>query len=67
MNQYKFVLFQDNAGEWRWRLQHSNGNTVADSGEGYKNKGDATHEIENLKAGISAAPVEELPGFIGKI
>ena len=30
-----FEVFRDSAGEWRWRLVASNGNIIADSGEGY--------------------------------
>ena len=28
-------VYRDTAGEWRWRLWASNGNVIADSGEGY--------------------------------
>jgi uncharacterized protein YegP (UPF0339 family) len=31
----KGVVYQDRAGEYRWRLVSSNGRTIADSGEGY--------------------------------
>jgi len=30
-----FELYQDRAGEYRWRLRHDNRNIIADSGEGY--------------------------------
>lgn len=33
-------VYQDSAGEWRWRVLAGNGKTVADSGEGYKRQGD---------------------------
>ena len=32
--------YQDQAGEYRWRRLADNGNTIADSGEGYVNKRD---------------------------
>lgn len=35
---YKFKLYKDKKGEWRWSLYASNGRKVADSAEGYKNK-----------------------------
>lgn len=35
---YKCHIYQDDAGEWRWRLKSSNGRIVADSGEGYTKK-----------------------------
>jgi uncharacterized protein YegP (UPF0339 family) len=28
----KYKVYKDRAGEWRWRLVASNGNTVTDSG-----------------------------------
>lgn len=31
----KFRVYEDRAGEYRWRLVAGNGRTVADSGEGY--------------------------------
>lgn len=34
----KPVFYKDKAGEWRWRLVAANGETVADSGEGYTRK-----------------------------
>lgn len=39
MNKVQF--YKDLADEWRWRVTSKNGNIIADSGEGYKNKGDA--------------------------
>lgn len=37
----KAVVYKDQAGEWRWRLQADNNRTIADSGEGYNNRTDA--------------------------
>ncbi|MFC5278414.1 HVO_2922 family protein [Halorubrum rubrum] len=44
-----FELYEDNAGEYRWRLRHRNGNVVADSGEGYASKGGARDAIERVR------------------
>ena len=33
-----FEVYEDRAGEWRWRLVHDNGNIIADSGEGYASR-----------------------------
>ena len=33
-----FKIYQDKAGEWRWRASARNGRIVADGGEGYKRK-----------------------------
>jgi len=41
-----FLLRQDNAGEWRWRYDASNGETLFVSSEGYKNLKDAERSIE---------------------
>lgn len=32
------VIYRDRAGQWRWRRTTPNGNIIADSGEGYKNR-----------------------------
>jgi uncharacterized protein YegP (UPF0339 family) len=47
----KFEVYKDKAKEWRWRLVSTNGRTIADSGEGYKNKGD----VETATEGFTAA------------
>ena len=44
-----FVLYHDKAGEWRWRLKAANNKTIANSGEGYKNYGDALHALELIQ------------------
>ncbi|WP_435361561.1 HVO_2922 family protein [Haloarchaeobius sp. DFWS5] len=54
----RFEVFEDNAGEWRWRLVASNGNIIADSGEGYKSKQGATRGIRSVKRSAPAADVE---------
>lgn len=54
-----FELYKDKAGEFRWRLRHDNGNIIADSGEGYKNKADAINGIESVKENAPGAPIEE--------
>ena len=45
-----FEIYEDDAGEWRWRLRHRNGNIVADSGEGYGSRSDAVEAVTNVKA-----------------
>lgn len=55
-----FELYRDNAEEWRWRLVASNGNIIADSGEGYSTKQGAKRGIESVKASAPAAPVREI-------
>jgi len=59
MSDAEFELYEDSAGQWRWRLRHDNGNIIADSGEGYDNKGDAENGIESVKQNAPGAPVVE--------
>lgn len=37
----KTVVYQDEAGEWRWKRVAPNGEIIADSGEGYTRLADA--------------------------
>jgi uncharacterized protein YegP (UPF0339 family) len=46
--------------EWYWTLVASNGEKIAASGEGYKNKADCLHILGRIKEAAAAAPVEEL-------
>jgi len=43
-----FELYQDKAGEFRWRLKAANGNALATAGEGYKKKADAKNGIDRI-------------------
>lgn len=53
-----FELFADNAGEWRWRLRHDNGNIIADSGEGYASKQKARQGLESVRRNAPGAGTE---------
>ncbi|MFB6136690.1 MAG: HVO_2922 family protein [Halobacteriaceae archaeon] len=55
-----FELYVDDAGQHRWRLRHSNGNIIADSGEGYASAQKARQGIESVKENAPPAPVERL-------
>jgi hypothetical protein len=52
-----FEVFRDRAGEWRWRLVASNGNIIADSGEGYQSKQGVERGIESVKKSAAEADV----------
>ncbi|MEF8800816.1 MAG: HVO_2922 family protein [Halolamina sp.] len=54
-----FEMFKDSGGQWRWRLVHTNGNIVADSGEGYATKQKAKQGIESVKDNAPGADVVE--------
>ncbi|RLM94752.1 MULTISPECIES: HVO_2922 family protein [Halobellus] len=54
-----FEVYEDQAGQYRWRLVHSNGNIIADSGEGYATKQKAKQGIESVKQNAPDADVVE--------
>ena len=54
-----FELYQDRAGEYRWRLRHENGNIIADSGQGYTTKANAKNGIQSVKENAPDAPIED--------
>ena len=41
-------VYQDAAGEWRWRVKAPNGEIIADSGEGYTRREDAERAMERV-------------------
>lgn len=53
----RFELYADRSGEWRWRLVHTNGNLIADSGESYARKVDARNGLESVRTNAPAADV----------
>jgi len=55
-----FELFEDQSGQYRWRLVHSNGNIIADGGEGYATKQKAKQGIESVKSNAGDADVVEV-------
>ena len=54
----KFETYADTKGEARWRLKATNGQVIATSGQGYKNKGDCEHAIDVIKKGAKQAKVD---------
>lgn len=58
---YLGEVFQDNKGDWRWRLVAKNKNIVASSGEGYKNKSECLERLHDVTTcGGPNMVVEEL-------
>jgi hypothetical protein len=49
---YKLEYYKDKAGEWRWHITHQNGNIIAVSSEGYKNKQDMLEVLQNLATAL---------------
>jgi uncharacterized protein YegP (UPF0339 family) len=44
----KVIVYQDESGDFRWRLKADNGEIVADSAEGYRHKGYAITMAKKL-------------------
>jgi uncharacterized protein YegP (UPF0339 family) len=44
-----FEIFEDEAGEYRWRLRRRNGDIMADSGEGYASRSGARDAVDSVK------------------
>jgi uncharacterized protein YegP (UPF0339 family) len=60
----KLEIYKDKSGEFRWRLTHTNGQVIADSGQGYKAKDFsasflAVKGISSLKENAPNATVED--------
>ena len=58
----EFEIYEDqtNPGEFRWRLRANNNEIIAASSESYRDKDDALHHIELMKAHAPGAVVEEV-------
>lgn len=54
-----FDMYKDNRGEWRWRLKASNGQVIATSGEGYKEKKSCEDGIASVKKNAAVAKIVE--------
>ncbi len=58
---YKFEVYKDKAGQYRWRLIAPNGKSIADSGEGYSSRQACLEGIESVMKNAPAAQIVELP------
>lgn len=56
----KFELYKDPKGEYRWRLKTTNGQTIANGGEGYSSKASAKAGIASVQKNAPGAEVVEL-------
>ena len=56
---WKFEIYPDSGGKFRWRLKAANGQTVASSGEAFESKRNATEAAENVKENAASATVED--------
>lgn len=55
-----FEIYEDAKKEFRWRLKAGNGQVIAASGQGYKDKRDCKKGVELIMAGAAAATVEDV-------
>lgn len=55
----KFEVYEDKSKESRWRLKSTNGQVIATSSQGYKEKADCEHAIDVIKKGAATAEVVE--------
>jgi uncharacterized protein YegP (UPF0339 family) len=54
----RFEVYEDAAGEFRWRLVAGNGEIVADSAEGYTRWEDAERAVETVRELVPTANLE---------
>ena len=47
----KVLVYQDEAGEYRWQVRADNGEIIADSAEGYRHKGYAITMAQTVNPG----------------
>jgi uncharacterized protein YegP (UPF0339 family) len=55
----KFEIYKDKSKEFRWRLTHTNGQVIADSGEGYTTKANAMGGINSVKENAPKATIDD--------
>lgn len=54
---YKFEVYKDKKGEYRWRLKVQSGEIIADSGEGYKQKDDCVDGLKSVQQHAAGATI----------
>lgn len=52
-----FFIYQGRDRNWYWRLKAKNNRIIADSGEGYTNKGDCVAIVETIQKQVEFAAV----------
>ena len=56
---WKFEIYTDAGGSFRWRLLAANGEIVAASGETFSSKANAVRAAENVRDNAATATVAE--------
>jgi uncharacterized protein YegP (UPF0339 family) len=54
---WKFEIYADSAGNYRWRLKAGNGQIVGTSGESFDSRSNATRAAENVKSNAGGASI----------
>jgi len=57
---WKFEIYADAAGSYRWRLKAANGQIVASSGEPFDSKANAQRAAENVKQNAGSADIADV-------
>ena len=57
---WRFQIYQDRGGQFRWRLKAPNGLVIADSGESYVTRSNAKRAAESVRARIAQALIEDV-------
>jgi uncharacterized protein YegP (UPF0339 family) len=55
---WRFEIYADTGGNYRWRLKAGNGQIVATSGESFDSQSNAKRAAENVKANAGSASIE---------
>ncbi len=58
---WKVEIYEDKAGEWRWRLKSSNGSIVASSNEHFYSESNAKRAAENMMRHAGSAEIVTVP------
>jgi uncharacterized protein YegP (UPF0339 family) len=54
----QFELYEDSPGQYRWRLRHRNGNSIADGDQRYTERNKVNDTIESVKRNAAGAPAD---------
>jgi uncharacterized protein YegP (UPF0339 family) len=59
----RFEAYEDENGNWRWRLWSNNGKIVASSGEAFSSQAGALQAAERVRAAAGGAEMSIAPGL----
>lgn len=50
-----FEVYEDNAGQWRWRLRARNGRLLASSGQGFASRANVERSVKDVRKATAKA------------